>query len=516
MCKKESVRIAGICDSACRNIAVFLMLERCDLAKSVDENTLARELPRIQQRLSVLQREMHDQKIPAMILIEGWNASGITMSTREIIRSLDPRGFTLHAIKTPTAEERARPFMWRFRVREPEKGRIAIFARGWYSRAITEEMDRAGWGKDFRDRIGPITVFERQLSDNGTIIVKFFLHIDKKEQKRRLVERERNPLTAWLVTPRLWNIHAQYEENLPVIDDLLMKTDTPHNPWHLIPATDPGYTLLKIHSVLVDVFGRCISKKKELIKGGKGQVKTFISQKKERVRLRSRPPGDFEKERCRQILENLQFEMLELHPLLFRRKIPLIIVYEGRDAAGKGGNILRITRFMNPLGFNVAPTAKPSDAENEHHYLWRFYRHFPEAGHITIFDRSWYGRVLVERIEGFCTDAEWKRAYNEINEIETEYVDDGGGIVKFWLEISKAEQLKRFQERERDPLKTWKITDEDWRNRDKWDQYTMAVDEMLSRTHTARAPWTIIESDNKWYARVKTMKTLVEYGQSLL
>jgi polyphosphate kinase 2 (PPK2 family) len=208
--------------------------------------------------------------------------------------------------------------------------------------------------------------------------------------------------------------------------------------------------------------------------------------------------------------------MLELHPLLFKRKIPLIIVYEGRDAAGKGGNILRITRFMNPLGFDVATTAKPNDYEKEHHYLWRFYNRFPRAGHVTIFDRSWYGRVLVERVEGFCTETEWKRAFNEINEMERDYVESGGGLVKFWLEIDKDEQLKRFKQRVDDPQKVWKITDEDWRNRKKWEQYTDAIDEMLARTHTDYAPWTVIESDNKWFARVKTMRTLVEYGQSLL
>ncbi len=491
------------------------MLDKCDLTAATDEKTLAKSLPPLQERLGVLQRELRDKKVPVMIVIEGWNASGITMSTREIIRSLDPRGFTLYATRTPTPDELARPFMWRFWSRIPERGRIAIFARSWYSRAITEEMDRPGWKKSFRDRIVPINTFERQLADDGMAIIKFFLHIGREEQKRRIVERERNPLTAWLVTPRLWDIHTHYDENLPVIDELIEETDTDLNPWHVIPATDPGYTLLKIHSVLV-------KRLEEFAAGKKGSGKRkdrssdIVLPKKAKIRRVSSPPHPFDKGECQQTLENLQLEMLELHPLLFKRKIPLIIVYEGRDAAGKGGNILRITRFMNPLGFNVATTAKPNDYEKEHHYLWRFYNRFPKSGHVTIFDRSWYGRVLVERVERFCTEPEWKRAYNEINEMERDYVESGGGIVKFWLEISEDEQLKRFQQRVSDPLKVWKITEEDWRNRKKWEQYTEAIDEMLARTHTEYAPWTVIESDNKWYARVKTMRTLVEYGQSLL
>jgi polyphosphate:AMP phosphotransferase len=397
----------------------------------------------------------------------------------------------------------------------PPKGRIAIFARSWYSRAITEELSRIGWKKSFKDRAVSINNFERQLIDDGTVIVKFFLHISKEEQKQRLTERERNPLTTWMVTPRIWDIHYKYDENLPEIDELIEKTDTDPAPWNVIAATDPRHTLLKIHSILVKTLEERIAGNSGAGKG-KARHGDPVMPKKSRVRRGSSPPESFSKEECQHTLENLQLEMIELHSLLYKRRIPLIIVYEGRDAAGKGGNILRISRFMNPLGFDVAPVAKPNDTEKERHYLWRFYQQFPKAGHITIFDRSWYGRVLVERVEGFCTEYEWKRAYNEINEMEEEYAGSGGGIVKFWLEIGKEEQLRRFRQRASDPLKTWKITDEDWRNREKWDVYTDAIDEMLARTNTEYAPWTVIESDNKWYARVKTMKTLVEYSQSLL
>jgi polyphosphate:AMP phosphotransferase len=495
------------------------MLEKCDLTETIDEKTLEKEIPPLQEMLGVLQRTIQTRKIPVMILIEGWDESGITEITREIIRSLDPRGYNLYAIKAPTLEEAAYPFMWRFWGKTPENGRIAIFARSWYSRAIAEEMKRPVWKKSFKEKRTSINNFERQLSDSGTVIAKFFLHISKEEQKRRLEHQERNPLTAWQVTPRIWRIHNQYDENLPVIDDLVDKTNTDYAPWHIIPATDLGLALLKVYSGLAkdleDRIDKKTADKKSTNKKEKSISKEVHLPKARMARLESSPPETCNKDECQETLENLQLEMFEFHSILHKRKIPLIIVYEGRDAAGKGGSILRISRFMHPLGFNVAPVSAPSDTEKKHHYLWRFYKKYPKAGHITIFDRSWYGRVLVERVEGFCSETEWKRAYTEINEMEEEFTGNGGGIIKFWLEISKEEQLKRFQQRVADPLKIWKITDEDWRNRERWDHYTRAIDDMLSYTNTENAPWTVIPSDDKWYARVKTMKTLVDYGQSL-
>ena len=495
------------------------MLEKCDLKETIDNKTLERELPPLQEMLGVLQRTLQNRKIPVMIVIEGWNESGITEITREIIRSLDPRGYDLYAIKAPTVEEAAHPFIWRFWCKTPENGRIAIFARSWYGRAISEELARAVWKKSFKGKRTSINNFERQLTDSGAVIVKFFLHISKEEQKRRLEHQERNPLTAWKVTPRTWSIHHQYDDNLPVIDELIEKTDTEHSPWHIIPATDIGLALLKVNSALVKALENRIDIKtggqKRPNKKDRNTSKEVHLPKPRMVRLESSPPAACIKEECQESLEHLQAEMIEFHSILHKRKIPLIIVYEGRDAAGKGGSILRVSRFMHPLGFNVAPVGTPTDTEKRHHYFWRFYQKYPKAGHITIFDRSWYGRVLVERVEGFCTEPEWKRAYTEINEMEEEYTENGGGIIKFWLEISKDEQLKRFQQRVADPLKIWKITDEDWRNREKWDHYTRAIDDMISYTNTVNAPWTVIPSDDKWYARVKTMNTLVDYGQSL-
>ncbi|MDD1719488.1 MAG: polyphosphate:AMP phosphotransferase, partial [Methanoregulaceae archaeon] len=424
---------------------------------------------------------------------------------------LDPRGFSLHSIGSPSDDERARQLLWRFWAKIPPKGRISLFARSWYSRALAEEVSGIEWQKRMRGSIRQINQFERQLADDGCLIMKFFLHISKEEQKRRMKEREIHPLTSWMITKGDWDFHHNYESYLPVIEDFIKETDTGFAPWTIIGATDPNATILSVFSTVVRTLENGI-----VLPAGSDRKTEIIRPKKSEVKRRSEAPHSLTGEDYQERLRELQERVREVQYLLYKRRIPLIIVYEGWDAAGKGGNILRLVRNLNPRGYNVIPVSRPNDMENEYHYLWRFYRHFPKDGHTTIFDRSWYGRVLVERVEGYCSKSEWKRAYNEINEMEECFVENDGGLVKFWLEISRDEQLKRFNAREEDPLKQWKITDEDWRNRDKWDLYEEAVVEMLERTSTASAPWTVVESDDKWYARIKTLETVISHAESLL
>lgn len=228
----------------------------------------------------------------------------------------------------------------------------------------------------------------------------------------------------------------------------------------------------------------------------------------ERIDLtQSLPKEEYEKK-----LVQYQIQLHHLGYELYVKKRSLIIVYEGWDAGGKGGNIKRVTERLDPRGYEVFPIAAPAGDDKTHQYLWRFWRRIkpPDEKQILIFDRSWYGRVLVERVEGFCKEAEWKRAYHEINEFERQLVDSGSIVVKFWIHISKEEQLRRFEERQNDPYRAWKLTDEDWRNRDKWDRYTQAVEDMLLKTSTLTSPWTVVEGNDKNFARVRTLSTLVE------
>jgi polyphosphate:AMP phosphotransferase len=485
--------------------------------KITSAETFNKKIAPLQERLGVLQRTFREKKIPVIIVVEGWDAAGITRSTKMVIRALDPRGFTLHTIEQPTDNERVRPFMWRFWIRIPPKGRIAIFARSWYSRAISAEMQKPSWTKSLKGRIIAINNFERQISDDGTLIVKFFLHIEKDEQKRRFENREKDPLTAWLVTPELWNLHHHYDLSFPVIDNLLEKTDTEYAPWHVLDATDENYAVLNIYTTIIKTLEKTLSDRTAGKIPGSADPGLPPKNPVKRRAGHTAPEKTCTKEECQPVLDSLQTEMIRAQSLLFKRRIPLIIVFEGLDAAGKGGNITRIARYLNPRGYDVIPVSAPDATEKSHHYLWRFMKNFPKEGHIAIFDRSWYGRVLVERVETYCTKNEWQRAYREINDMEADYVySTGGGILKFWLGISKDEQLRRFEQRRADPLKQWKITEEDWRNREKWDQYEKAFNEMLERTNTKSAPWTVIESDDKWAARVKTMETVTSYCQKLL
>ena len=489
------------------------MFEKYDLSKKIDDKTFEKSIGPLQQQLGVLQRSLRDHKIPAIIVVEGWNASGITRVIHELIQFLDPRGFSMHSIGSPTDEERARPLLWRFWVKTPKKGRFAIFARSWYSRSLAEYIAGIEWKRSIKYSISTINSFERQLAEDGAVILKFFLHISKEEQKKRLDERENDPLISWMITSGDWDFHRQYDSYLPIIEQFIGETDNTFAPWTVVEATDENYAIQKVYSTVVKALEKRIayadshgenSRKNEIIKPKKNEVKRAFAA-----------PETPDRDDYQTKLLEYENRIRDIHYLLYKRKLPLIIVYEGWDAAGKGGNIMRLVRHMNPRGYDVVPVGRPDQTEADHHYLWRFYQHFPKAGHVTIFDRSWYGRVLVERVEGYCEEYEWKRAYNEINEMEQAYVESGGGLVKFWLEISKDEQLRRFNQRQDDPLKQWKITDEDWRNRKKWDQYEEAVDEMLARTSMPDAPWTVIESDDKWFARLKTLKTVIAYSERM-
>ena len=215
-------------------------------------------------------------------------------------------------------------------------------------------------------------------------------------------------------------------------------------------------------------------------------------------------------------IESAQSRLRKLEYKMYRKGVPVLCVFEGWDAAGKGGTIKRVTEMLDPRGFTVSSYAAPQVEEKTHHYLWRFWRNLPRTGHLSIFDRSYYGRVLVERVEGFIDEPTWQRAYQEINEFESHHASFGMVICKFWLHITPEEQLRRFRGRELDPFRQYKLTEEDWRNRAKFPQYTAAVEDMLMRTSTPHAPWYVIEANDKHYARVKVVEDVVEAVENRL
>ncbi len=491
------------------------MLGEVDLNKNLSKKEYKEMMDVLAPKFSALQREARKKGLPVMIVFEGWGASGKGTLINRLIQPLDPRGFKVFTVQEENEEERMHPFLWRFWTKTPQKGRIHIFDRSWYRRVITEQMDQPMSQKKLASSYQQILSFEEQLAADGTLIIKFFLHISADEQEKRLKKLERSPETKWRVTKADWKHFKQYKGYFPMYDYMLEQTDMAWAPWHVIEAMDREYAALKVMAVAAKMMEERLRKMDRVKQSEKEAEKAsdVPLDFQETVRTSVLDGVDMSlsmtKEAYKKRLAQLQDELMRLHNEMYLKRIPVVVALEGWDAAGKGGAIKRLTEPLDPRGYEVVPTAAPNDIEKAHHYLWRFWKEMPKDGHMTIFDRTWYGRVMVERIEGFCSQNEWRRAYREINQMEQNLTDHGVVVLKFWLQIDKDEQERRFKERMEDPDKQWKITDEDWRNRGKWDEYVKAVDEMILRTSTTCAPWTIVEANSKYYARIKILETVV-------
>jgi AMP-polyphosphate phosphotransferase len=482
------------------------MLETVDLKAKLGKAEYKEALEALDLRLAELQRALRDAGIPAMIVFEGWDAAGKGSVLGRLLQPLDPRGFMVHATTPPTEQERMFPAMRRFWLRTPSTGAIAIYDQSWYGQVLDERVDEKLDEHACQAAYERIRVFERQAVDNGAVIVKFFLHISKKEQAKRFKKISAEKAYAWKVGKSERRRHKRYGEYSDAIEDMLRETSTPGAPWTLVPATDKRFAGVKVAETLVAAFEQALAAAAPAKPKRKRRAAKRRTSPLDRVDLDS----TLSIEDYKKVLPKLQAEVRRLQHLCYVKRRPVILAYEGWDAAGKGGNIRRLAREMDPRGYEVRTVAAPEGEEKHHHYLWRFWRALPKAGHWTIFDRTWYGRVLVERLEGFATEEEWGRAYREINEFESDLVEYGAVVFKFWVHISKEEQLARFKLREKTPHKKWKITEEDWRNREKWDDYWRAVSDMIEGTSTARAPWTIIEGNDKRFARVRVLKTVVQ------
>lgn len=490
------------------------MLECIDLSKNLKKKEVKAIMDELDSELAVLQREAKARNIPVMIIFEGWGASGKGTLINRLIHPLDPRGFKVYTIQKENEEEAMRPFLWRFWTKTPAKGRIHVFDRSWYNRVVKDRMDGQVNKEELQNSYNEIVSFEEQLSVDGTLIIKFFLHISQKEQKKRFEKLEASEETRWRVTAEDWKHNKQYDEYVGVYEDMLEKTDTAFSPWTIVEATDREYAAAKILStvaaVLKDKIADVDHERSLPKKAAPAILPVTDNPFKSSVLDAADLTKSLTKEEYKKKLKELQKKLSILHSEIYRRRVPVVLAFEGWDAGGKGGAIKRLTEELDPRGYEVMPTASPNDIEKAHHYLWRFWNNMPKAGHLAIFDRTWYGRVMVERIEGFCTEEEWQRAYKEINQMEEHLYNAGAVVIKFWMHIDKDEQERRFNERMGNPEKQWKITDEDWRNREKWDQYEDAVNEMIIRTSTTYAPWIIVEGNSKYYARVKVLETVVK------
>ncbi len=479
------------------------MLEACDITQTLSRNDYRRLWANLEPRLGELQRACRALGRPVVIVFEGWDAVGKGTAISRLVHALDPRGYQVHPVNAPTQEEALRPPLWRFWTKLPARGLWAIYDRSWYGRVLVERVDKLVPKRQWKGAFESIRRLERELVDDGAIVIKFWLHMTKREQAKRLDTLEDDPVLAWKVTKADRRHHKQYDAYAKAVEDMIVETSLPHAPWTVIPAHDKRYTAVAIAQHVVRTIERALEtplaagdpEPPAAAPDALAAADLSLSLDREAYELR---------------LPKLQRRLQRLEHAIYAHRVPVIIVYEGWDASGKGGSIRRMTRELDPRGYEVIPVGAPEGEEKRHHYLWRFWRHLPKAGHITIFDRSWYGRVLVERVEGFAAPHEWARAYREIAEFEEELTGAGAVLVKFWFHVSAEEQLNRFQSRQNTPDKQWKITEEDWRNREKWDAYYAAVSDMIARTSCASAPWTIIEGNDKLYARIKSLDVVCD------
>ncbi len=492
------------------------MFESAELGHRIDKATYKREVPAVREALLDAQIDLlQSKRFPVIILIAGVDCAGKGETVNILNEWMDPRHIETHAIRDLTDEELERPPMWRYWRDLPPKGKIGIFIGTWYSSPLIENVYGDIKNAELDQRLERIIRFEKVLCDEGALILKFWLHLSEKQQKKRLNSLEKDPGTRWRVTDTDWKNFKLYDRFHQVSERMLRVTSSAEAPWHIVEGSDPRYRYLTIGTVILQALQQRLgstngSKKEEpfppttLAIDGLRIIQTLDLGKK-------LGNGTYDKE-----LEKWQGKLNLLSRHSRFRKLSAVVVFEGNDAAGKGGAIRRITQALDARHYRVTPIAAPTEEEASQPYLWRFWRHLPHRGRFAIFDRSWYGRVLVERVEGYCSHADWMRAYGEINDFEEQLVRHNTVIVKFWLAIDKEEQFKRFNEREKIGFKRFKITGDDWRNREKWDEYELAVCDMIDRTSTEIAPWTLVEANDKNYARIKVLKTLCQSIEACL
>ena len=489
------------------------MFETAELGRTLDKATFKELETELRTQLLEVQRALYrDRSFPVVVLVGGVDGAGKGAVINLLNEWMDTRNIHNVHFDEPTEEERHRPRYWRYWMALPPKGTVGMFTGAWYSRAIGRHVRSESRQSDITEAIARINAFEKTLVDDGALIIKLWLHISKKHQKKHFKKLEKNPATAWRVTKQDWKNAKRYDDFRVVCERVIRETSTGDAPWFVVESTDARYRDTSVAKRLVE------------------QIRQRIDRPRVEHAPRPEPAIDdpltildtldmtqtLDKSAYRARLEELQGRLNVLNHRARDAGTSTILVFEGADAAGKGGCIRRLTSALDARSYRVIQVAAPTDEEKAHHYLWRFWRHLPRMGRVTIYDRSWYGRVLVERVEGFASQAEWMRAYKEINDFERQLIHHGIVLCKFWLHITEAEQLRRFQERERTPWKQYKITDEDYRNGEKANQYELAANDMIERTSTEYAPWTLVASEDKRWGRIRVLETVCDRLESAL
>ena len=484
------------------------MFESAELGHRIDKKTYEKEVPQLREDLLNAQFDLAEKgKFQVIILIGGVDGAGKGETVNLLNEWMDPRHIQAHAMAEMSEEERERPAMWRFWRALPPKGKIGVFFGSWYTAPIVRRVMKQSSAAELSQHIEQIKHFERMLTNEGALVLKFWFHLSKEAQSKRLKTLEKDPKTRWRVTAQDWQRFKRYDKFRKVSEHALRETSTAEAPWVVVEGSDARYRNLSVGQTLLHALrDRLDHPVKPVARAAPLQPPIDQLDVLDTLDMTQK----IAKKKFDAVLEKYQGKLALLTRDPEFRKISVIAVFEGSDAGGKGGAIRRITGALDARHYRIIPVAAPTEEERAQPYLWRFWRHVPRIGRFTIFDRSWYGRVLVERVEKYCTEADWMRAYGEINDFEEQLTESGAVVVKFWLAITKDEQLHRFKEREKIGFKRFKITEEDWRNREKWKDYTSAVCDMVDRTSTGIAPWTLVEANDKNFARIKILKTLCQ------
>ena len=485
------------------------MFEAAELGHKLSMGEYKRIEPKLRVDLLNAQYRLSQLgKFPVIVLISGVRGAGKGETVNLLNEWMDPRHIHTHAFDNPSDEESERPPMWRYWRALPPKGKIGILFGSWYTGPIIDRVFKRTKAKDLLQSVEEVNRFEKMLADDGALILKFWFHLSKKAQRKRLEALESDPQTRWRVTARDWSFFKLYDRFYQVSEDALRETSTAWAPWIVVEGSDPEYRALTAGRTLLEAMSKRLSAPPE--RRSKKSDAAPLVEPVDNLHLLDRLDlsQTLPKKRYQKELVKLQGELAKLtrHPKF--REHTVVLVFEGMDAAGKGGAIRRITGAVDARLYHSIPIAAPTDEERAQPYLWRFWRHLPRKGRFVIYDRSWYGRVLVERVERFAAEADWLRAYSEINDFEEQLARAGAVVAKFWLQISKEEQYRRFKQREKTRFKQFKITPEDWRNREKWNAYQVAAADMIERTSTGHAPWTLVGANDKYQARITILKTL--------
>jgi len=492
------------------------MLESAEIGHKTSKAAYVREEPKVRDALLNAQYDLsRSGRGPVLLVISGVESGGRGETANKLTEWMDPRFIRVIAFGPRTQEELTRPPMWRYWRALPPRGKVGIFMNAWYNELLIGHLQGEVSDEGLDAYMQQIVRTEQMLSDEGIVLLKFWIHLSKPDQKARLEALERDPRTKWRVTKDDWRAFRLYSKSHQVWEHLLRETSIGVAPWYVVEGVDERYRNLTVGKILLGALNNAITAKiatpKRAVTPPAPSVIDNVKLIRDLDLTKKVPANEYKND-----LAKYQGKLAKLsrHKRFYDHS--LILVFEGVDAAGKGGAIRRVTGALDARQYVTVPIAAPSEEERAHPYLWRFWRNVPARGGIAIFDRSWYGRVLVERVEELAAPNDWMRAYEEINDFEERLVQNGALVVKFWLQISGTEQLRRFKAREKTSFKRFKITPDDWRNRRKWDAYEAAVCDMVDRTSTEIAPWTLVEAEDKSYARIKILKTIVDRLQRAL